>query len=97
MNTTEPAGFTRITFDICKAVMLGSLKQYWSPDALRGITTGKQATKLMGERLKHGHENEHADHISPYVVQGCTGMEEIVRGIYFSSNESARYFNLHKK
>lgn len=51
----------------------------------------------MGERLKHGHENEHADHISPYVVQGCTGMEEIVRGIYFSSNESARYFNLHKK
>lgn len=71
MNTTEPAGFSGTTFDICRAVMLGSLQQYSSPAALRGITIGKQATVRMRERLKHGHENVRTDHIRPYVVQGC--------------------------
>lgn len=35
-DTTEPAGFSGTTFDICRAVMLGSLQQYWSPAALKG-------------------------------------------------------------
>lgn len=71
MNTTEPAGFSGTTFDICRAVMLGSLQQYSSPAALRGITIGKQAMVRVRERLKHGHENVYTDHIRPYVVQGC--------------------------